>query len=804
MKFNFKKIAAVSASFLMAGMTLGFAGAVYPNPFVQDGVANYAVVYGTGFGVASSDLTAANKVNNDLLSLKTSLTSEGSSTTSSITSDFSASVSILDEIDLGQDDIISSELRKKVEDNKLSTLLDGKIYWDSGDGEDSYDFHEEILLTADDEVTSKLKLVTNMNHPDGEDLDSFVVLQNDESLRYRLVFDDEITYADESDADALEITFLGKDYQITDFDEVNFGDVTISLSEEKVVKKGDVIKTGDATLTINEIFEHSVEINGVLVKDSGSIKKINGIEVKVESTSVHFDSTLSKAEIRFGEDIERDISDGMEYIKNDETWEWDMGLNEADKQYIGVKYALRSTAYDEDEPEENPISVGESYIFPENYAALSFDSLTDVNYKDFDLSFDDRDLYHGDSDSRRSNIDVAVLEGEDDDSITLVYDGMDIETDSLYFNYTTDGVEVYFKDIDEDVKDGRAGRIQFSEMYDFDDSTLTIVPVDWDVLTITLGDHTTPPEDIVGYQFTDNGDDHEVFSIVFGDGTYYFYFDGEGLIVLDEEVITPITNYEFEGHGVTKNRDGTYTYEEVTEEVTEDISYNIATLIVKDTEIRVGLDLKADKNVTLTLTNDMNEVTKIALSINEAGEFKHLGDLVEDAEAKDVIVDGTSIGTKDYDVMDHYGTIIKDPENYANSDRVLFSVPDEQVQATISLKGQGEEVITQTDTNQTGVSTTGSEVEHFGSILIKDTEVASAKDMNLIIVGGSCINSAAARILGSNVPLCGADWTKATNAGTGQFLVREYISPYNPAKVALIVAGYEAVDTTAAVNSLFT
>ena len=140
---------------------------------------------------------------------------------------------------------------------------------------------------------------------------------------------------------------------------------------------------------------------------------------------------------------------------------------------------------------------------------------------------------------------------------------------------------------------------------------------------------------------------------------------------------------------------------------------------------------------------------------------------------------------------------------------LILSIPDEQVKATVSLKGQGQEVVTETDlnqteTNETGITITEPAVTHFVSILIKDTEVAQAKDMNLIIVGGSCINSAAARVLGSTVPLCGAHWTTATGAGAGQFLVKEYVSPYNSAKIAMIVAGYEAVDTTAAVNSLFT
>jgi hypothetical protein len=65
--------------------------------------------------------------------------------------------------------------------------------------------------------------------------------------------------------------------------------------------------------------------------------------------------------------------------------------------------------------------------------------------------------------------------------------------------------------------------------------------------------------------------------------------------------------------------------------------------------------------------------------------------------------------------------------------------------------------------------------------------------MNLIIVGGSCINSAAANVLGG--AYCGEDFTDATGVGEGQFLVQGFQDAFTPGKLALVVAGYEAQDT---------
>jgi len=62
----------------------------------------------------------------------------------------------------------------------------------------------------------------------------------------------------------------------------------------------------------------------------------------------------------------------------------------------------------------------------------------------------------------------------------------------------------------------------------------------------------------------------------------------------------------------------------------------------------------------------------------------------------------------------------------------------------------------------------------------------------LIVVGGSCINSAAASLVGG--AYCGAAWTTATNVGTGEFLIKGYASP-SVGKFALLVAGYDTADT---------
>ena len=72
----------------------------------------------------------------------------------------------------------------------------------------------------------------------------------------------------------------------------------------------------------------------------------------------------------------------------------------------------------------------------------------------------------------------------------------------------------------------------------------------------------------------------------------------------------------------------------------------------------------------------------------------------------------------------------------------------------------------------------------------------------MVVVGGSCINSVAARLLGVSAGTCGSSWSGATNVGTGQYVIQSFNSPYSSGKVALLVAGYEAAETTAASQRL--
>ena len=85
---------------------------------------------------------------------------------------------------------------------------------------------------------------------------------------------------------------------------------------------------------------------------------------------------------------------------------------------------------------------------------------------------------------------------------------------------------------------------------------------------------------------------------------------------------------------------------------------------------------------------------------------------------------------------------------------------------------------------------------------IKDTEIESVGDRNIIVVGGTCINSVARDLLGISTPLCGSDFTSETGVSSGEFLIQTFSR--SGGKTATLVAGYRAQDTANAANALTT
>lgn len=142
-----------------------------------------------------------------------------------------------------------------------------------------------------------------------------------------------------------------------------------------------------------------------------------------------------------------------------------------------------------------------------------------------------------------------------------------------------------------------------------------------------------------------------------------------------------------------------------------------------------------------------------------------------------------------YVKLDQWGTLVTTDQTDSDQYAMTISYPDEQTVAMVYM-----------DALVDGSGSTGT----LGNVRIMDDELAGSgmESKNLIVVGGSCVNTAASSLLGGAG--CGASWTAATGAGSGEWIIQSFTNPWAGSKVATLVAGWEQSDTANAATYLRT
>jgi len=141
-----------------------------------------------------------------------------------------------------------------------------------------------------------------------------------------------------------------------------------------------------------------------------------------------------------------------------------------------------------------------------------------------------------------------------------------------------------------------------------------------------------------------------------------------------------------------------------------------------------------------------------------------------------------------YQMMDQFGTLVTTDQSDSDQYTATVSYPDEQVTALLYV-----------DSLATSGGTTT-----LGDVKVMDDELATSgmQSKNLVVVGGSCVNSAASTLL-SNAG-CGTSWTTATGAASGEWIIQTFANPWATSKIATLVAGWEQGDTANAATYLTT
>jgi len=137
---------------------------------------------------------------------------------------------------------------------------------------------------------------------------------------------------------------------------------------------------------------------------------------------------------------------------------------------------------------------------------------------------------------------------------------------------------------------------------------------------------------------------------------------------------------------------------------------------------------------------------------------------------------------------DLYGSIVTVDKSSTNQYTATISYPAQQVYAQIYAAANSAAIET------SGGSSGATGVKSLGSVAVSDSEVTSVSAKNLIVVGGNCVNSVAATLLGISSATCGADFETKAGVVGGQFLIQTFASPFASGKIATLVAGRYAAD----------
>lgn len=780
MKFNFKRIASVLTSAVMLSSTVALAaaaGSTFPAPYTAGGINSVAVVYGTN---AQLDLPAAMKI---AASFGTSQTTTTTTTTSVQT--------------------ISGE-KAAVESGSVGLYLGDSMYG----VKESFTKTDLPTILADGEIsdadgstfTYKQKIyspVTSVKYGETRDNIEPPVLYADldaSTINYsmELRFPTAVNVTKFADKNiklfGREYSFSGSASQLTSSTVTLFEKsqaVRVNDGESKVVNGHTITvaieDASTASITVDGVSESKTEgwsgkINGVdlylknvvgpnvagtsrfaeLYLNSNKVVLTDGAAVQIGSeditgTSVEFGTSGTKVSTITIFVTPRSLDDEKgqkEYIK--------MGDSFTDPVFGTVKWSLISA-----DPDLNS-SAREEIVLKttgENKAGMEFTNYAGGKYN--------LDMFTPSS--------VKVLSNYVENTTNGVYNATKLGYDT--YDFATSSTDTVVKD-DYFITCDR----EYSQV--------------WRISSISLTSTTKGPYITVKDQASGSSSVEASFTASAENSTATLAMAGGRNAV--------ITLYD--------NSSGTET---VTIANTCPLIYTKNGALINLTQA------DADGNTTLTNGNiglititeetpynggEYKNITSVTLGSFSSGEPSTLqARLLWQARSsgKDMqIISATPNGTADGHYWDE---TVGDYDTYSMTKYGSYQKFTGETDKTLKIYYPGEAMKLgfYISEQAAAVTTSGNDTTTTNGVVpVLDSEVSKFSDKNIIVVGGSCINTVAARLLGSNTPLCAADFTKATGVGAGEYLVKTFASPYNASKIATLVAGYEAQQTQNAADFL--
>jgi hypothetical protein len=238
MKFNFARIASAVASTLMVSSTVALAAAAsWPAPFVENGAANVAVVWGN-----SPDLSTVADITGALSAATASQGGSGGSGTPT-GGDFVQLHKTSDEMNLGNAwTIIGANL----DDTDLSTLLADGTY--TTDENEEHEFTQKITLAA-----NTLTHFADTDYNDEEPSIGYQLASSTAVLNYTLDFtsqpESDVSGGDLVDFEATRLNMFGREYFVLDFDNSTNDITLLDSANSAIVSEGETVTVVAGTKT---------------------------------------------------------------------------------------------------------------------------------------------------------------------------------------------------------------------------------------------------------------------------------------------------------------------------------------------------------------------------------------------------------------------------------------------------------------------------------------------------------------------------------------------------------------------------
>ncbi len=848
MKFNFKRISAIAASMLMTGMSVGVAAAAnYPAPFVQGGVANVAIVYGTGSGVSALDLVQAGNLQSNLQSqMGTSGSGTSATTTGETVELFSGGTKIYINDSL---DTVKSVLTK----SDLPTVLGDETFYGNVDAS----LTQQITLgsfpkvtykkqpTSDDDPQFALELstsTTNMIYNASATMSKAVNFSHADSTGQSLtIFGQKFTVSGSTDSTSLVL--LQSAEKVTLDSEANPSqEVTIS-GETYTVELVSASDT-DATIKVTDSAGNSDSRN---INEAQS-KKISGVTIAVINADEN-NFKLTASIVAGSEKVtltnNQEIARGEDDTIIDGTKAYIVGGTGATTQ-IAVAVAAKDSDYD-------ALKLGESFVDPVfgsfklDFAGINIDedstaretiSITPNGDDQMDVKFTEHRGNEKTVTFLKNNTATLDLEYDDDGHEIHVHEMANLTyKDYVVVGNEDEGYLLRLSQIKNQTSGYNNDYVKFTDVFSGDllETTFTgegsgTLTVGGKSYTVTLSGSSSGSQETFGatLNYPDStGNDMIVFpTIQTSKGAKVFFYenltitlnawngtsgalldnllfpDGDGYttVAVDFKNASATDGSMWEIGGVTLNTTATDQTADIT---VGKLTYQALASADNQTEIYLkdvgGTAMSSVPALVIFEEKDDNNEYQALITKFEYGASSDDGLGVGDVERtwgsdSTVWEDTLSSDSNIKKEADLYGTVITTDSSDSDQNFAEISYPDEQVYVQLYLGEQDSNVIA-------GTSGTTSSTP-LGEVLVMDSEVSSVSSKNLIIVGGSCINSAAATVLGG--AYCGAAFTDATNVGSGQFLIQGFDGAYTAGKLALVVAGYEAAETVNAATYLKT